>query len=369
MERLVVVWCPSLLDEGGRGEEACRFLEVLDAVEAFCPWVEPVALGVCALPARGPSRFFGGEPVVVEKLVRALREVLAGEEPARVGVADGLFAAVLAARSETVVAPGGTAGFVAPWSVAVLRRPELAVTLARLGVRTLGQFADLPVPHVLSRFGADAGACHRVARGEEGELVGVRDPSIGRRLQVVRGDAPDPPRQPGFFGGATAVDARAARSLAGLQHRFGHQAVVVGRVHGGRGPSERARLVPWGSQGTDPAAGSAPGPGEDAPWPGRLPPPSPATVFCAPLPADVVDATTSAVRITGRSLLTAEPDRVSIGGDRWQAVTAWAGPYPVTDRWWSTRRRRARMQVVTEGGAAFLLVAERGRWWVEAAYD
>ncbi len=75
-------------------------------------------------------------------MVSRLAETV-GEE-AGVGVADGLFAAVLAARSALIVPPGGTADFLGPWSVATLARPDLAVTLQRLGVTTLGQLAALP---------------------------------------------------------------------------------------------------------------------------------------------------------------------------------------------------------------------------------
>jgi len=50
-------------------------------------------------------------------------------------------------------------------------------------------------------------------------------------------------------------------------------------------------------------------------------------------------------------------------------VLAWGGPWPVTERWWSVRRRRARLQLVTADGVARLLCTERGQWWVEALYD
>jgi protein ImuB len=60
---------------------------------------------------------------------------------------------------------------------------------------------------------------------------------------------------------------------------------------------------------------------------------------------------------------------VSIDGGRWQEVAGWAGPWPATERWWSGRRRRARLQVVTSDGVARLLCNERGQWWVEAVYD
>jgi hypothetical protein len=362
MERLVVVWCPELLEEGPRGEEARRFVQVVARAGELCPWVHPVRLGVCALPARGPSRFFGGEAMVVSRLGQAV------EEPARIGVADGLFAAVLAARSGLIVSAGQSAAFLAPWSVATLARPDLAVTLQRLGVTTLGQFAALPAAHVSDRFGADAAACHRVARAESGELAGQRDRAITHRLRVAGGEDPDlgaepPPYQPGFFGGASAADTRAALSFTRVQERLGIEAVLMGRMQGGRDPGEQASLVPWGS----PDAGGAVA--ANAPWPGRVPPPAPAQVLRAPHRAEVVDAGDGPIAVSGRGLLDGTPDRLSINGGPWQQLTGWAGPWPVTERWWSVRRRRARLQVVTTDGVACLLCSERGQWCVEAVYD
>jgi hypothetical protein len=377
VERLVVIWCPRLLEEGSRGEEARRFARVLARAGELCPWVHPIRLGVCALPARGPARFFGGEEAVVALLrahvARAHVAGRAGEgagegEEVKVGIADGLFAAILAARAELIVPPGETADFLAPWSTATLTRPDLAVTLQRLGVTTLGRFAALPATSVSDRFGADAAACHAVARGESGELAGLRDRGIERRLRVAcgedpdRGDAPPPPSQPGFFGGASEADARAARSFVKVQERLGIEAVLVGRLRGGRDPADQSVLVPWGSPEADPGPAGAP-------WPGRLPPPAPTDVLRAPPRAELVDAEGNAMVVSGRGLLAAPIDRLSVGGGPWEQVAAWAGPWPVTERWWSVRRRRARLQVVTTDGVARLLCTERGRWWVEALYD
>jgi protein ImuB len=48
---------------------------------------------------------------------------------------------------------------------------------------------------------------------------------------------------------------------------------------------------------------------------------------------------------------------------------AWAGPWPLEERWWEAgRRRRARMQVVVEGGEAYVVSRETGCWRVEASY-
>jgi protein ImuB len=54
-----------------------------------------------------------------------------------------------------------------------------------------------------------------------------------------------------------------------------------------------------------------------------------------------------------------------------RAVASWAGPWPCDERWWDpeTHRRRARLQVTTADGTAYLLVVEAGRWSVEATYD
>jgi nucleotidyltransferase/DNA polymerase involved in DNA repair len=363
VERLVVIWCPELLEEGAKGEEARRFARVLERASELCPWVHPVRLGVGALPARGPARFFGGEEAVVARLAG-----IVGEEAA-IGVADGLFAAMLAARSGLIVPPGGTADFLGPWSVATLARPDLAVTLQRLGVTTLAQLAALPAASISDRFGADAAACHAVARGESGELVGLRDRGIERRLRVARGEDPDrgpdvppPPSQPGFFGGASEADTRAARSFVRVQERLGVEAVVMGRLRGGRDPAGQSVLLPWGSPEESP-------PPAGAPWPGQVPPPAPTDVLRVPQRAEVADAGGRAVAVSGRGLLTGGIEQLSVAGGPWQPVLGWAGPWPVTERWWSVRRRRARLQVVTAEGVARLLCTERGQWWVEAVYD
>jgi protein ImuB len=123
-------------------------------------------------------------------------------------------------------------------------------------------------------------------------------------------------------------------------------------------------LVPFGD-----IAGPARPAGQ--PWPGRIPAPAPATVYPDPLPAQVTDGTGTAVTVTGRALLSAPPARLSAGGAPWQDVTAWAGPWPVSERWWDpgSARRRARFQLVTADGSGWLAAVADGRWLVEARYD
>ena len=369
MRRVLVVWCPELVEEHENGRAGRIFGRVVEAVGVFTPAVEVVRPGVCAVGTRGPSRYFGGDEALarlVAEAVGSVEGITAGVR-AGVGVADGLFAAAVAARGSgteaAVVAPGGTPGFLAPWPVAVLDRPELEELLERLGIGTLGGFAALPAADVLARFGTDGAVCHRVAQGREGELPGLR-------LAPRRGgeEAGPPTRQPQFWGGEAGAGARAGRAVARVGELIGPEAVVVGRLQGGRGPAERARLVPWPG-GRRTTAGRGAGPGADPPWPGRVPPPAPVTVMLPGRAAALVDGDDRTVVVGGGGLLSADPARLSVEGGPWVEVTGWAGPWPSDERWWSARRRQARMQVVTDAGQAHLLTRERGRWWLEGTYD
>lgn len=355
MERLLVVCCPALVEVDEGGSALRCFAEVVGAVETYCPWVTAVRPGVCSLPARGPARYFGGERALVHSIVAAASAIT----PVEVGVADGLFGAVLAARDGRIVPPDGTARFLAPFAVEVLGDPALSELLVRLGIRTLGDFAALPESHVLGRFGSDGVLCHRVARGQTGELAGLRrsTPGMGPG-RVERATA----TAPGFFGGMGDAEARATRSLTAVQGILGAESVVRARLQGGRGPAEQARFVTWNTDARRDGTGAT------APWPGRIPPPAPALVHPSPLPAELADRDGAPVAVSARGLLSATPARLSVGGGPFSAVTAWAGPWPSEERWWSrTRRRSARIQAVT-GTDAYLLLVERSRWWVEATY-
>ena len=169
--------CPGLVvAEADPQVEARAFERVARAVETFTPRFVLEEPGRLTFPTRGPSRYFGGDSVMAVRCLDAVRDI--GITDARVGVADGGFAAMLAARAAEpgaayVVSPGESSGFLAPWPVAVLEGPEpgeaaeLADLLVRLGLRTLGAFAALPDGAVLGRFGAAGARAHRLARGAD----------------------------------------------------------------------------------------------------------------------------------------------------------------------------------------------------------
>ncbi len=168
--------CPELVVIGHDPDRDAREFEpVVAAVEALAPGVAVVEPGILALRARGPARYFGGDEPVLELLGSEVAARLRGLAGVRVGIADGLFTALVAARDCRVVPAGHSADFLAPQDVSLLTGPGVAGAgtgrealvdlLRRLGVRTLGDLVALPAADVASRFAADGTLAHRLARG------------------------------------------------------------------------------------------------------------------------------------------------------------------------------------------------------------
>ncbi|HEY2301949.1 MAG TPA: DNA polymerase Y family protein [Acidimicrobiales bacterium] len=178
--------CPGLVVEGpDPAREVRAFEPVVAAVETFTPEVEVVRPGMTAFTTRGPSRYFGGDQALAAQVEVAVDAVLMplGGPRCRVGVADGRFAAELAAQVSgsgsvaiTVVPPRTSAAFLAPLPVAALDRPALADLLTRLGLTTLGHLAALPAATVLARFGSEGAEAHRLARGLDERPLAARTP-------------------------------------------------------------------------------------------------------------------------------------------------------------------------------------------------
>ncbi|HWM15441.1 MAG TPA: DNA polymerase Y family protein [Microbacterium sp.] len=157
------------------------FAPVVAAIEERAPGVQIVRPGLCALRARGPARYYGGEAEAARVLLGTLRELGLGS--ARAGIADGPFTAEQAARvgaspAEPVflVPSGGAAGFLAPLPIAFLDDPELAGLLARLGVQTLGEFAAMEADRVRERFGERGIRLHALSGGRDSRAVEPRVP-------------------------------------------------------------------------------------------------------------------------------------------------------------------------------------------------
>lgn len=169
--------------------EARAFEAVVGALDDLTPRTEIIRPGILAFPTWGPSRYFGGDETMAHRCRAVAGAVLQdlGAE-VRVGVADSVFAATIAARAAsdpraadrgaevTIVAPGETAAFLASRSIRLLDRPDLVDVCLRLGIHTLGAFAALDPVDVAGRFGADGTEAHRLASGLDLRPPALADP-------------------------------------------------------------------------------------------------------------------------------------------------------------------------------------------------
>lgn len=148
-----------------------RFEPIAARAEKLIPGVHVLGPGCLAVNAKGPARYFGSEAAAAHALLDHLRHSLA--DSAHVGVADGVFTAQRAAQNVnevTVVQPHASAGFLSALPLDTLGDPELSATLYRLGLSTLGDFAQLDSLHVRQRFGA-AGELAQLRAGGADPLI------------------------------------------------------------------------------------------------------------------------------------------------------------------------------------------------------
>jgi protein ImuB len=500
--------CPELtLVDHDPARDARAFEPIVRAVAELAPRLDVIEPGWLTLAARGPSRYFGGDDALGERLGALVAGLVGGGGAVTdggtpitaapivgIGIADGRAPSAIAARRAAnraravhprahdtrhvgvstdtryaarhaveVVAPGGSAAYVAPLSVAWLRElgeatPELVDLLERLGVRTLGALGALGASDVLGRFGRTGLHAHRLATGGDERPPDVTDPPPERSVErsfdepVVQTDTVvfvakqladelaatlaeegrvctrlvvttetdhgercerawyrdaglsaaamvervrwqldgwlaqpgavsagvvllrlvpdevrgDDGRQLGLWGGRSQADQDAARAITRLTGLAGETAVRVPVWQGGRLPDERYRWVPATTVDLE---RTSVGPAADHPWPGATPRPSPTVVLDDAVRVELVDASGTRLRVSGRGELSTAPAALVVGG-RIRAVQAWAGPWPIDQRWWESRRHRrlARLHVVTDDGMAHHVIAEQQDWWLTAVY-
>ncbi len=253
-----MLWCPDWPALDTRA-----FEPVVAAVAELAPRVEVLAPGTLALPTRGPSRYVGGDHALVERVVALATGAGVPPDSVRVGVADGLFAAVVAARQGQVVAVGTSADFLAPLPISLLASAptlgaevgrSLAEVLSRLGLTTLGAFAALSTADVVGRFGTEGASAHRLARG------------VGDRALVARVAPPelvitaelDPPathvEAVAFLASTLAVELADRLGASGLactrvaieaETEHGETLSRLWRHEGALGPTEVAERTRW----------------------------------------------------------------------------------------------------------------------------
>ncbi|THV42037.1 DNA polymerase Y family protein [Glycomyces buryatensis] len=437
-------------------DDVAAFAPVLDALDLLTPYVEVLEPGAVAVPLRPGA---GDEAAFCETLIDTISALT--DQDCVTGVADGLFAAVLAAREGRLVPAGGDAAFLAGHPIDALTatglvEAEVCETLRHLGIETLGAFVALPGQAVAERFGPLARRAQHLAAGrlarpltprpadpdltvaetpddpygtieqavfaarplaerlktvlDERNLTCTRltitartvsglirertwqvDPSastadLARRVRwqlegwgiAARGAATEGEdgvavlalapggliglleAGKGLWDAKNATTARAEAALRHTQTLLGPEAVRVATATDGRDLTERAVETAWEVE--------APPPPASGPWPGALPDPPPAFIG-DDKPVTVLDVAGAPVTVAARGDLSATPALVVSGGKQTRVV-AWAGPWPVHERWWSEESRRyARLQVELADGSAALLACEGGQWKAVGWYD
>lgn len=192
------------------------------------------------------------------------------------------------------------------------------------------------------------------------------DPDNGIVLLTLEPLEVSAPEKDGLWGGGDDRTSEVRQVVSRVQSALGIEAVLQPIPAGGHGPVERVELVPFGEERgpTRPAAGT---------WAGQLPGPLPARGRHPAAAFRLVDARGENVYVTQEAVLSSAPAACAWGSYRGR-VTGWAGPWPVSERWWEPKHAPAcaRLQVVSEQDEtprAFLLVWIAGKWRVEASYD
>jgi hypothetical protein len=330
-----------------------------DALELLCPFTEVVRAGFFVLPVRGPSRFLGGDNAVLEAVARCVLENT-GFEP-HLGIAEGTFCAELAAKSSLVIPQGATVTFRRSRPLSVFGEKDLTTLGQRLGVTTLGAFADLPPARVAERFAKRMGEFHRLARGEVAMLSSQCDAAFLRRMARFRGHDDVESEQLGFFGQRGAQELRADAAVQRVRQRLGSDAVMVATLRGGHSPDDQAALLPWGSPGSEVK--------DEAPWPGQLRTPAPATTLVLATKLWLRDDSDAEVLLDDRGGFVTPPRTVCFQPLSRRLIVWHAGPWPLRERWWEAKGSRAHIQVVLDGGEALLLRYENGDWLLAGVYD
>ncbi len=414
--------------EYSEDRDGAMFAGIAASLDEVAASVEVLRPGLALVDVAAAGRFHGSEDKAIEMLLDAAAR--AGVDMS-IGVADEIETARIAARYQKVVAPGGSREFLAPLPVELCDDPQIAQQFNRLGLRTLGEVARLPLRQVTTRFGPAGRRCHDIAVAAPDRLVAPQLPTTKLAVSMVLEEP------------ITRVDtaAFAARKLASQLHGLLARAgvccarlkIIADFTDGTRaertwrtrealtedGTANRVRWQLDGWVGTsegiselilDPLETMPPGTwGEDdtaqrviarvqstlgvdavlSPYDagGRGVAERVEFVPFGEEPAPIVQGTWPGripAPLPGRAggrvvqLLDAQERPVIVTAEALLSgiphrvgrhrITAWAGPWPVDTNWWTdTPQRLARLQVVA-GSHAWLLSWSGGQWKIEASY-
>ena len=146
--------------------------QVLAALLGVSDRVEAADLGMAYVGINGLEQMYGGEARLVTTLLNAIPRWL---NP-RIGVGEGKFPALVAARTSTALGatrvPPDPASFLAPHSVDLLPvSPGTREALHRFGLHTLGQIAAMKSDLLVDRFGREGWQAWTLANGSDDSLL------------------------------------------------------------------------------------------------------------------------------------------------------------------------------------------------------
>lgn len=175
--------CPRLevvAEDQRRDAEA--FEQVVAALDDFAAGVEVLRPGLVAVDARAAAKYHGSEDHAVELLVDAA--ALRGVDSCA-GVADEITTAIIAARTPALVPAGASRGFLRQQPLGILAAEEALAadkgtvqTLSELGLRTLGDVADIGPRDMVARFGAAGEHIYRLSVGQTQRRIAPSLPGV-----------------------------------------------------------------------------------------------------------------------------------------------------------------------------------------------
>jgi protein ImuB len=185
-------------DPGGEGAETGSPL--IDLAFTFSPLVEQTSAETVVLDVSGQDLLFGPPAKNMSQEVECARNIATEivrqsktlNLKVNVAIAANVDVAIHAARlikGVTIISPGDELLITRDFSIKQIdhslvaieekRAAEIQETLALWGIRTLGDFARLPLAGVAERLGQDGVRLHKLARGKSDRRLNLVRPPIG----------------------------------------------------------------------------------------------------------------------------------------------------------------------------------------------
>lgn len=196
--RAAQMMCPEVLtvvrDDTADGE---AFSEIVDSISDVAASVEVLRPGLMLVAADSLARYYGGEDRAMDLALTAASEQ--GVD-VRIGVADELATAIIAARSSefgAVVPEGESRAFLRAVSLKTIGAEpslevgiELVEQLAQMGVHSCGELTALPRPAVATRFSQKGIRLYEICAADSSRMLSPSECDAAEEAVVYTPDEP-----------------------------------------------------------------------------------------------------------------------------------------------------------------------------------